>query len=121
MVASFRFADGSIGNLTYSTMGSKTSQGELVEAYQQGLGISSENFKRLTVNGVLSRSTKAWIADKGYDPQLADFIGAIREGRPPTVTVLDGIRATIGCLRAIESAKHGGSRAVDLSLFHAGQ
>ena len=120
MVASFRFADGSIGNLTYSTMGSKTSQGELVEAYQQGLGITSENFKRLTINGALSRSTTAWIANKGYDEQLADFITAIRTGRQPTVTVLDGVRATIGCLRAMESAKDGGARPVDLSAFHAG-
>lgn len=119
MVASFRFEDGSIGNLTYSTMGSKTSQGELVEAYRQGMGITSENFKRLTVNGSLSRTTKAWIAKKGYDSQLADFIAAVREGRQPSVTVYDGIRATVGCIRAIESAKHGGPRAVDLSRYQA--
>ncbi len=45
MVACFRFADGSIGNLTYCTVGSKTSGGERVEAYMQGLGHGNGKFQ----------------------------------------------------------------------------
>lgn len=118
MVASFRFADGSLGNLTYSTMGSKTSQGELVEAYQQGLGISSENFKKLSINGTISRTKSAWLPDKGYNEQLASFVESIRTGSKPAVTVLDGVRASIGCIRALESAKQQGKPvAIDLSSY----
>ncbi len=117
MVASFRFADGSIGNLTYSTMGSKTSGGELVEAFQQGLGMSSENFKRLTINGTLSSTKKAWFPQKGYEEQLAAFVDCIRTGKQPEVTVYDGIRATIGCIRAMESAKQGCKLPIDLSAY----
>ena len=49
MVACFRFADGSIGNLTYCTVGSKTSGGERVEAYAQGVGAVTEDFKNVAV------------------------------------------------------------------------
>src|SRR5205807_9731036 len=46
LVAAFRFADGSIGNLTYCTVGSKTSGGERVEVFAQGVGAFTEDFKR---------------------------------------------------------------------------
>ncbi len=36
LAASFRFADGSVGNLTYCTVGSKTSGGERVEVFAEG-------------------------------------------------------------------------------------
>ena len=45
LVASFRFADGSIGNLTYCTVGSKTSGGERVEIFAQGVGALQRGFQ----------------------------------------------------------------------------
>ena len=105
IVASFRFADGSIGNLTYCTVGSKTSGGEHVEVFTQGVGAITEDFKTLTLNGS-SRKTKSsrW-AEKGYAAQMSAFIEGLRAGRQPEVTVRDGARATIGCLRMLESAR----------------
>jgi hypothetical protein len=44
-------------------------------------------------------------AAKGYEDQLASFLNRIKEGQPPEVTVLDGVRSTIGCLRMLESAR----------------
>ncbi len=61
MVACFRFADGSIGNLTYCTVGSKTSGGERVEAYVQGLGLETENFKRFSANGSTRQAKKVHV------------------------------------------------------------
>jgi len=117
MAASFRFSDHSIANLTYCTVGSKTSQGERVEAFVQGLGITSENFKRLSINGAVSRTRKSWFADKGYDEQLRTFIDCIRSGAQPPVTVKDGIRSTLGCLRMIESAQRREAVRIDLADF----
>jgi predicted dehydrogenase/threonine dehydrogenase-like Zn-dependent dehydrogenase len=105
LAASFRFADGSIGNLTYCTVGSKTSTGERVEIFAQGVGASTENFKQLTILGGVRGNRSQWFADKGYAQQLAAFLGGIREGKPPEVTVQDGARATIGCLLMLESAR----------------
>src|SRR5205085_740547 len=47
LVAAFRFEDGSIGNLTYCTVGSKTSAGERVEVFAQGAAGFAEDFKRI--------------------------------------------------------------------------
>lgn len=105
LAASFRFTDGSIGNLTYCTVGSRTSGGERVDIFAQGVGVSVENFKRLTIRGAVRRSRSTIWAEKGYAAQLADFVEAIRKGRPPAITARDGARATIGCLAMLESAR----------------
>jgi len=105
LVASFLFADGSIGNLTYSTIGSRTSGGELVEIFMQGMGMQSEDFKRLTTAGSIRRTRKKMFADKGYGAQIDEFVADLRSGKTPGVTVRDGARSTIVCLRMLESAK----------------
>jgi predicted dehydrogenase/threonine dehydrogenase-like Zn-dependent dehydrogenase len=114
LVSSFHFADGSIGNLTYCTVGSKTSGGERVEAFAQDLGIKTENFKRLTVETSFRRTQKHLWAQKGYASQLSSFLQGIREGRQPEVTVRDGTRATIGCLRMLESARTQTPVSIDM-------
>jgi predicted dehydrogenase/threonine dehydrogenase-like Zn-dependent dehydrogenase len=107
IAASFRFADGSIGNLTYCTVGSSTSGGERVEIFAQGVGAFSEDFKRTGVHrGTRSAKSKIW-PDKGYYAQMADFAESIRHGRAPAVTVRDGARSTLGCLAMMASAKDG--------------
>jgi predicted dehydrogenase/threonine dehydrogenase-like Zn-dependent dehydrogenase len=107
IAASFRFADGSIGNLTYCTVGSNSSGGERVEVFAQGVGGFSEDFKRTGIHrGTRSAKSKIW-PDKGYYPQMADFVESIRKGRPPAVTVRDGVRSTLGCLAMMNSAKDG--------------
>jgi predicted dehydrogenase len=105
LAASFRFADGSIGNLTYCTVGSKTSGGERVEVFAQGVGAWTEDFKRVGINkGLRHASSRIW-PDKGYAALMADFVEGIKQGHAPSVTVQDGARATLGCLAMIESAR----------------
>jgi predicted dehydrogenase len=105
VVASFRFADGSIGNLTYCTVGSKTSGGEHVEAFAPGIAAVTEDFKELVIKSNSQKRNSSRRADKGYAAQLGAFIQCIRSGKQPEVTVLDGARATIGCLSMLQSAK----------------
>lgn len=105
IVASFRFADGSIGNLTYCTVGSKTSGGEHVEVFTQGVAAVTEDFKQFTLKtNTLHASSRRW-AEKGYAAQMSAFIEGLRTGSTPDVTVRDGARATIACLRMLESAR----------------
>jgi predicted dehydrogenase len=105
LAATFRFADGSVGNLTYCTVGSQTSGGERVEAFAPGLGASAENFKKLTIQTNLVRNHSSLFAQKGYQQQMKSFFQALRNGKEPAVTVRDGARATLGCLRMLESAR----------------
>jgi len=113
MVACFRFADGSIGNLTYCTVGSRTSGGERVEAYTQGLGLETQDFKRMTISERVRHSSKRLFGDKGYAAQIEEFIRDLRNGREAAVTVRDGARSTIGCLRMLESARELTPKVID--------
>jgi predicted dehydrogenase len=114
LVASFRFADGSVGSLTYCTVGSRTSGGERVEAFASGIGALSEQFTRLAVRGARARERRWWRADKGYAAQMRGFVEALRAGREPAVTVVDGARATLACLAMLEAARRLAPCAVDL-------
>ena len=108
IAATFTFADGSIANLTYCTVGSRTSSGERVEAFASGIGGVAEDFKSFTAAGALRHTSRRWFAEKGYDAQLKAFLDAVRSGRPSPVSVQDGARATIVCLKLMESARRGG-------------
>ena len=116
LVASFRFADGSIANLTYCTVGSATSGGERVEVFAPGLGVKTEDFKRIAVEKRRRSTSSRLFAQKGYAEQMTAFIAAIRAGGPSPVSARDGARATIGCLRMLESARAGEPRAIDWAL-----
>jgi predicted dehydrogenase len=120
MVASFSFADGSIANLTYCTVGSRTSGGERVEVFAAGIGAVTEDFKRLILNGGMRTSRSRMFADKGYGPQMAEFVSAARAGRVSSVSALDGARSTLMCLRMIESVHAGGQpMVIDISNLGA--
>ena len=77
----------------------------------------TEDFKQLSVKTGFRHGRSKWWADKGYAEQMQAFIKSIREGSAPPVTVLDGARATVGCLRMLESARSGNACTFDLSGF----
>ena len=104
LTASLQFADGSVGNLTYCTIGSKTSGGERVEVFADGVGAATEDFARIDVRTSTRRTRSQWWPDKGYAPLISAFLEAVRSGGASPVTVRDGSRATIGCLALLESA-----------------
>jgi predicted dehydrogenase len=105
LAASFHFTDGSVGNLTYCTVGSKTSGGERVEAFAPGVGLKTEDFKWFSAAKGMRHDQRRFWPEKGYQAQMDDFFDAIRKGRQPQVTVADGARSTIVCLRMLESAR----------------
>lgn len=107
IASSFRFADGSVGNLTYCTVGTKASAGERVEAFAPGAGAWTQDFKQVVTGRGPLKARSRWWADKGYAEQMTSFLEGLREGRSPEVTVIDGARATVGCLRMMEAARTG--------------
>ncbi|HKP87110.1 MAG TPA: bi-domain-containing oxidoreductase [Blastocatellia bacterium] len=113
IVASFRFEDGSIGNLTYCTVGGRAS-GERVEAFAQGVGVCARDFKHLEIQTRITRRQSSWWPDKGYKQQLATFMEGVRTGKPQKVTALDGVRSTVVGLRILEAAQTGNPCAIDL-------
>ncbi|MGA7300897.1 MAG: Gfo/Idh/MocA family oxidoreductase, partial [Candidatus Sulfotelmatobacter sp.] len=119
LVAAFRFADGSIANLTYSTVGSQTSAGERVEVFASGVGASAEDFKQSVLRTGMIRKSSSWFAEKGYEAQMRAFFAALKEGKPPDITVRDGVRSTLGCLCMLQSAREREPRPINIEDFLA--
>lgn len=114
VAATFKFADGSIGNFIYTVVGSETSGGEMVEVHAPGVAMRSEDFKGLTVKAKTQKRSSRFFAAKGYDAQLASFVKSLRTGAETEITVRDGVRATLGCLLMLESAETGEPREFQL-------
>jgi len=119
LVAAFRFADGSIANLTYCTVGSRTSGGERLEVFTAGLGATAEDFKESIIQTGMVRKNSSWFAEKGYEAQMRSFFAAIQQGKAPDITVRDGVRSTLGCLRMLQSAREKAPCAIDIEDFLA--
>ncbi len=107
VAATLRFADGSVGNFIYTVVGSDSSGGEMVEVFAQGVGVSTEDFKSLTVKKKARKESSKWFAAKGYDEQLKSFVKSLKEGAETDVNAIDGTRATLGCLLILESVRTG--------------
>jgi len=114
MAATFWFADGSIGNLSYSTLGSTRATGERVEVFAKGITGVVEDFKRLKVTSRLVRTRSTMWARKGYKDQLESFFSSITRSESPEVTVRDGSRATVGCIQMMLSAETSTPQKIDL-------
>lgn len=115
IAASFRFADGSVGNLTYCTIGSKTSGGERVEVFAEGIGAFTSDFKQLTIAGATRRTKSRWFPEKGLLQHMQSFVEGIRRGKAPDVTDVDGARSTLGCLAMLESARTLQAASIDVA------
>ncbi len=85
-----------------------------MEAFTQGLGGFTEDFKQLSIAAGMRTGKKKMFADKGYQEQLESFFQALRKGIAPEITVKDGVRATIGCLQLMESARSLQPAMIDL-------
>lgn len=114
VAATFKFADGSIGNFIYTVVGSETSAGEMVEVHAPGVVLHSEDFKGLTVKGKTQKQKSRFFAAKGYREQLTSFVKSLASGTETEITVRDGVRATLGCLLMLESAENGEPREFQL-------
>ncbi len=114
ITATFTFEDGSIANLTYCTVGTKTSGGERLEVFSPGIAMITEDFKWLQKRGARRATSKRWWPDKGYSEQLKGFLRDVRTGGKAAVDVVDGTRATLACLRMLDAARS--RTAVDINL-----
>ena len=115
LVATFRFADGSIGTLNYSTIGSRRAQGERVEVFAKGMTSLVQDFKRFESTSQMKRTRSTLWAHKGYEDQLRSFFRSIASGEAPEITVRDGARATVVCVEMLKSAQTFSGREIDLT------
>ena len=121
LVATFRFADGSVASLNYSTIGSKKAPGERVEVFAKGITSVVQDFKRFkSVSNFKHTKSTLW-AHKGYEAQLSSFFDSISRGESPDITVRDGARATLVCVEMLKSAQTLTSREINLDALLTGE
>ena len=119
VAATFEFSDGSIASLLYTAAGSSRFPKERLEVFCDGTTVALDDFHSLTIRGKKRIDVRHRRADKGHAAELTHFADAVLGKAPPQTTHLDGIRATICCLKLLDSVKSGQPQEIDLSGFYA--
>jgi predicted dehydrogenase/threonine dehydrogenase-like Zn-dependent dehydrogenase len=93
---SVRFADGSLGAITYVTDGNARFPKETLDVSGSGRTARLDNFSKATVwSGRRRRTRRAFGgADKGQRAQLEAFVGAVRTGSPMPIDLASLVATT---------------------------
>lgn len=111
VAVTLRFADGSVATVSYFATGDKSLPKERVEVFAGGVAGVLDDFRALTVyrNGK-PHETRPRRQEKGYDEEVAAFLGALRDGGEPPIP-LRSLEATTRATFAIEESLRTGAPA----------
>lgn len=107
LVASVRFAGGSIGTLMYTGTGHTAASKERVEVYAAGRTAVLDDFKDLSLAGFSTQGVKGRFIDKGQLQLLQNFLSAVQGKESLGVSAVDGLRATRMAAAAYATASGG--------------
>jgi len=107
--ATIRFAGGSCGSIAYLTGGNSRYPKETLDATGGGRSARLDNFRSAAVwSGRRQSTTKARGGqDKGQEPEMAQFVEAVRTGAPMPIAVDSLIATTRATIAAGESLLSG--------------
>jgi predicted dehydrogenase/threonine dehydrogenase-like Zn-dependent dehydrogenase len=110
VLATFRFANGASGTIAYLTGGNARFPKETVDATGGGRSARLDNFKTATVWTSRGKSTAKARGgqDKGQQPEMAEFVEAVRTGGPMPIgidSLLATTRATIAVRESLLSGR----------------
>ncbi len=122
-VAAMRYLDGMIGSFTASTVCGPKGYPPVLEIHTEKGRVVMENdeITQWDVEGIENPSSRgdfevhsgadsAAVSDtEGHQAIVRDFVGAVREGRPPAVPAEEGRLATELVLRIYEAGGRGNS------------
>jgi len=118
-VATFRFADGTMGTIDGTCPAHYGYDARVEVLCEKGalfLGsVASQGVTKVTLDGaVLGRAVKGWrnLFENAYLSEIEHFLDCIRRDEPPRVTGQDGLRAVAAVVAANESMRLG--RPVDV-------
>lgn len=108
LTISLRFADGSIGNIVYTALGSRAMPKEYIEVFASERSLVIDNFKSATLFDTSAHRQGGWVQDKGHATMLKEFLTAIQAGKPSPIP-LDELAltslATFAVVEAVEKKK----------------
>jgi len=109
IVCTLSYQDGSAASLLYSTIGNESFPKERIEAFFDGGVAVIDDFRELITSGLTGRGTRLSQIDKGHFELLREYGRLLRgeSNNKDLPTVLDGVRATVCSLQALEALKTG--------------
>jgi predicted dehydrogenase/threonine dehydrogenase-like Zn-dependent dehydrogenase len=121
VVASLKFANGSVGTISYLANGDKSASKERVEVFGGGSIAILEDFRRLElVRNGRKRVTRArWAQDKGHKAEMRAFVDAVRGGMRTPIPFGQIVGSTLATLRLQNSCQTGQPLKVELDEFVA--
>jgi len=115
VVIALKFADGSVGNITYSASGDKAFFREQIELFCEGMTIVSSDFKKtLVYRDGKKRAFKTLSQEMGYQEELQHFADVVRGNAHPKISPEDLFYST----QAVFAINHSmeTKRPVDVSI-----
>jgi predicted dehydrogenase len=121
LAATLRFADGSIGTITYAANGDKSFSKERVEVFAQGRVAALDDFRELQTirDGKRSVTRSRLRVDKGHRGEWRAFAEAIRSGGPSPISLNDLVNGTLATLALTRASMEGTHIGVDTEEFIA--
>jgi len=108
-----KFSDGSVGNINYFSTGDRGLPKERVEVFGGGRSAVLDDFRQLEMWRDGKRKTsKRMSQDKGFDQELAAFVGAVRSGEAMSIDWRSQVITTLATLRIEDSLRSGKPEAV---------
>ncbi len=119
IVAQFRFANGTLGTITYMANGDRTASKERLEVFGGGSVAILEDFRRLELvrNGRKKIFRARLEQDKGHKAEMRAFVDALRGEIPPPIPFEQIVDSTLATLRLHNACQTGQPLAINLSEF----
>lgn len=102
-----RFADGSTGNVVYSSLGDPSVPKEYIEVFTGGTVVQIEDFSGLVIASAGKRKRSKAAQDKGQSAMVAALFDAVREGAQSPIALDELIAATEATFAIEQSLRTG--------------
>jgi len=112
------FEDGSIGNILYTTKGTRAFSREKLEIFGEDSVAVVEDFRKtLLVRDGKTKKVKRWNQDLGYLNELRHFLGKEKSGGDIGKLFTSSVYTTVATFKALESLQEGVPINIDIILF----
>lgn len=107
VVATLKFADGSLATIIYTGKGDTSLPKERVEIFCGGRAAVLDDFTKLSLSALGSTKTSSASQDKGHKQQITAFIAAITDGGAPPIEQDQLIETSAATIAVVESLRTG--------------
>jgi predicted dehydrogenase len=121
IIATLKFANGTLGTISYLANGDKSASKERIEVFGGGSVAILDDFRRLELvrNGRKQITRARWTQDKGHKLEMQAFVDAVRGDSPAPIPFEQIVSSTLATMRLQNSCQTGQSLKIDLKEFIA--